>query len=428
MYDLRILGGQVYINGVYEQTNLYINGETIVEISEETFDALETLQASGSLVLPALIDPHVHFDLDLGKIHSRDDFLSGSIQAAYGGITTIIDFLDPVDNPEDLEIAYHKRLMDASNSVVDYFFHATIKNPKCNLEEFVIKMKELGINSLKLFTTYSDSDRRTYDEDIIELLKLSERYDFLLLAHIENDDLINLDESFTYRDLNKSRPTISETTEALKLASFVREYGGYLYMVHLSSGYTIERLKEDYSDILNKRFFVESCPHYFNLNQTLLEREDGYLYTLAPPLRSQDEVNILKQNIDSIYAIGTDHCAFFKEDKKHVFLNEIPLGIGGIEYSFDLMYRLFKEKIVDKMSINLFKLYGFHDRGKIEKGCLANLFIYDLMENEIDDLHGFTDYTPYRNMPRLGRVVHTLNRGKYIIKNMKFMYSQAKKI
>ncbi len=428
MYDLRILGGQVYRNGTFQQTNLYINGEIIVEISKELFDALETINVPGSLVLPALIDPHVHFHLDLGKIYSRDDFLSGSIQAAYGGVTTIIDFLDPVDNPKDLEIAYNKRMVDASNSVVDYFFHATIKNPKCNLEEFVKKMKELDIRSLKLFTTYSDSDRRTYDADIIELLKLSEQYDFLLLAHIENDDLINLDEAFTFRDLNKSRPTISETTEALKLASYVRQYGGYLYMVHLSSGYTIERLKVEYSDILNKRFFVESCPHYFNLNQTLLDREDGYLYTLAPPLRSQDEVNILKQNIDSIYAIGTDHCAFFEEDKKHVFLSEIPLGIGGIEYSFDLMYRLYKEKIVDKMSSNIFKLYGFNNRGKIEKGYLANIFVYDLMNNEIDELHGFTDYTPYRNMPRLGRVIHTLNRGKFIIKNMKFHYSKANKI
>ncbi len=74
MYDLRILGGQVYRNGTFQQTNLYINGEIIVEISKELFDALETINVPGSLVLPALIDPHVHFHLDLGKIYSRDDF------------------------------------------------------------------------------------------------------------------------------------------------------------------------------------------------------------------------------------------------------------------------------------------------------------------------------------------------------------------
>jgi dihydropyrimidinase len=289
-------------------------------------------------------------------------------------------------------------------------------------------MKELGIKSLKLFTTYSDSGRRTYDEDIIELLKLSDKYKFLLLAHIENDELINLNEELTFRDLNHSRPTLSETKEALKLADYVRKYGGYLYMVHLSSGYTLNKLIEEYSDILNKRFFIESCPHYFNLTQDKLLEEDGYLYTLAPPLRSQDEMIKLRENINSVYSIGTDHCAFFEEDKNHFKLNQIPLGIGGIEYSFDLMYQLYQEKIINKMSKNIFKLYKFEDRGEIKEGNLANLFVYDLMDNEIDDFHGLTDYTVYRKMPRKGRVIHTINHGKFIIKNMNFHYVPGKKI
>ncbi len=428
MYDLSILNGKVYINNEYVKTNIYINGEKIVKISPEKFDALESINVSGSLVLPALIDPHVHFHLNLGKIFSRDDFLSGSIQAAYGGVTTIIDFLDPVDNPIDLEKAYYRRLEEADNSVVDYFFHATIKNPKCDLEEFVLKMKELGIKSLKLFTTYSDSGRRTYDEDIIELLKLSEKYHFLLLAHIENDELIELDNDFTFRDLNRSRPTLSETKEALKLASYVRKYGGYLYMVHLSSGYTLIKLIEEYSDIINKRFFIESCPHYFNLTQDKILEEDGYLYTLAPPLRSRDELVKLRENIDNIFSIGTDHCAFFKEDKNHYKLNQIPLGIGGIEYSFDLMYNIYKEKIINKMSKNIFDLYEIHDRGEIKVGYLANIFVYDLMDNLIDDFHGLTDYSVYYKLPRKGRVIHTINRGKFIIKNMNFTYLKAKKV
>ncbi len=428
MYDLRIINGEVYIEGKLRQTNVYINGEKIVKITEDLLDAAETVKASNSLVLPALIDPHVHFNLDLGRIRSRDDFLAGSIQAAYGGITTIIDFLDPVDNPVDLEIAYNRRLEDAEKSVVDYFFHATIKNPKCNLEEFVLKMKELDIKSLKLFTTYSDSNRRTYDKDIIELLKLSEKYNFLLLAHIENDDLITLDEDYNYHDLNKSRPTISETSEALKLASYVRKYGGYLYMVHLSSGYTLQKLKSEYSDVLNTRFFVESCPHYFTFTNECLNKEDGYLYTLAPPLRSQDELIKLRENINDVYSIGTDHCAFFKEDKNRFILRDIPLGIGGIEFSFDIMYNLFGKSIVPKMSSNLFRLYGLKDRGNIEIGKLANIFIYELMDNEIDEFHGFTDYSVYKDLPRKGRVIHTINRGKFIIKNMNFQQPIAKKI
>ncbi|MBN2540864.1 MAG: amidohydrolase family protein [Bacilli bacterium] len=428
MYDLRILNGSVYRNGVFEKTNIYIQGDTIKEISKELLEAKDSINVSDSLVLPALIDPHVHFNLDLGRIRSRDDFLAGSIQAAFGGVTTIIDFLNPVDNIEDLQAAYDLRMTEAKNCCVDYQFHATIKNPKCDLEEFVLKMKELGMHSLKLFTTYSDSGRRTYDEDIIELLKLSEKHHFLLLAHIENDDLITLDDEFTFRDLNRSRPNISETKEALKLASYVRDYGGYLYMVHLSSGYTIEKLKDQYGDILNKRFFVESCPHYFTLTSDEVQKDDGYLYTLAPPLRSKNEMCKLRDHFDDIYAIGTDHCAFFVDDKNHYLLKDIPLGIGGIEYSFDLMYKLFEKKTIDKMSKNLYTLYNMKDRGSIEVGKRANLFVYDLMENTIDDFHGFTDYSVYKGCLRKGRVIHTIHRGKFLVRNMNFQYYLGTKI
>jgi len=199
-------------------------------------------------------------------------------------------------------------------------------------------------------------------------------------------------------------------------------------MVHLSSGYTIEKLKASFSDILNHRFFVESCPHYFVLTADEVQKDDGYLYTLAPPLRSREEMCKLRENIDFVYAIGTDHCAFFKEDKNNYRLNNITLGIGGIEYSFDIMYQLFGDKIIDKMSKNICQLYSFEKRGSIKEGNYANIFVYDLMDNNIDDFHGFTDYTVYKNMRRKGRVIHTLNRGKFIIRNMNFQYSQAKKI
>ena len=136
----------------------------------------------------------------------------------------------------------------------------------------------------------------------------------------------------------------------------------------------------------------------------------------------------LRENFNSVYSVGTDHCAFFKEDKNHYKLKDIPLGIGGIEYSFDIMYKLFGDRAVNRMSKNIFKLYHLEYRGEIAEGKLANIFVYDLMENNIDDFHGFTDYTVYKDMERKGRVIHTINRGEFLIRNMNFNYKKAEKI
>lgn len=429
MFDKGIVNGKVFLQGKFKRTNVYINKDIIVSIDDELFPAKEILDVNNALVIPGLIDPHVHFNLDLGTIRSRDGFYHGTLQAAYGGVSTIIDFLDPVDNEVDLELAYKKRLDEAKNAVVDYKFHATIKDPKCDLEKFVLKMKSLGIESLKIFTTYSDSGRRTYDEQIIELLKLSEKYHFLLLVHIEGDSYIDLNPEYKYCHLIKSRPTIAETKEALKLASFVEKYGGYLYMVHLSSGLTIERLKLEYPLLINTRFFIESCPHYFLFTNDFLERVDGQLYTLAPPLRTRKERTILKNHFFDVYAIGTDHCAFTKKDKAKTYLKEIPLGIGGIEFSFDVMYELFKNETINKMSKNIAKLYpSLSNRGEIKVGNLANIFVYEVFDNFIDDFHGYTDYNLYENFKRSGRVMYHLIRGNFVIKAGEYIKSSGIKI
>jgi dihydropyrimidinase len=429
MFDLAIINGKVFNGKDFIEANIYIKDEKIEVISKDTFKAHEVLDAFSGLVLPALIDPHVHFNLDLGRIRSCDDFYYGTLQAAYGGITTIIDFLDPVDHPDALEVAYNKRLNEARNSVIDYSFHATIKNPQCDLEAFVLKMKDLNINSLKLFTTYSESNRQTKDEDIIELLKLSKKYNFLLLAHIENDIMIDLSPQLKYCHILSSRPSLAETKEALKLASFVEKTGGNLYMVHLSSGVTLEKLKATYPEIINRNFFIESCPHYFVFTNDFLEREDGYLYTLAPPLRTRKERSLLKTLFDDVYSIGTDHCAFMVKEKQKKYLNEIPLGIGGIEFSFDVMYNLFQEETINKMSKNIASLYpNLKGRGQIKEGFFANIFVYELFDNFIDKFHGFSDYSVYLNLIRKGKVKHTINRGQFVIKDYEFVKPVAKKV
>ncbi len=419
--DLAIKNGDVFLKGAFQKTNVYVKDGRIAEITDQNLDAEETYDAKGAMVLPGLIDPHVHFALDLGAFVSVDDFSAGSKAAAYGGVTTFIDFLDPVDNADDLKRAFETRLKEAKTSHLDYAFHATIKNPKGDLETFVQTMKDLGIPTLKFFTTYSESNRRTYDKDIKELLRLSKKHNITLLAHIENDDMITIKDEYTHEDLPKSRPSNSETTEALKLAGFVEETNGTLYMVHLSSGETLRALKKHYPHLLNKRFIVESCPQYFAFNDASLRGEKGKLFTFAPPLRSEADRKALWDHFDDVHTIGTDHCAFMKADKQASSLKDMPLGIGGVEHSFSILYRHFKNSLIEKMSLNNARVHHLTPRkGDIAVGADADLAIFEAKDTIIKNNHAASDYSVYEGQPAGAVLKATIARGAFIVKDGAF--------
>lgn len=418
-----IKNGLVYINDEWQSVNILIDGERFAYIGSEEKDADEVIDATGLKIIPGLIDPHVHFALYCGTVTSVDDFEAGSRCAAYGGVTTIVDFLDPTRNARKLERSFYDRLQLAKNCHVDYHFHACIKEPDSDLEQYVLMMKKLGMNTIKLFTTYSETRRRTYDSDIIKLLELTKKYNFLVTAHIENDELVSLKTEYACTDIAEARPSECEYIEALKLAGYAQTTGGYLYMVHCSSGETLRRLIVDYSDILGQHFFVESCPQYFTFNKDVLKSDKGYLYTFAPPLRSKEEQELLIQNIDRVNTIGTDHCSFMSEDKKnHPALIGHPLGIGGIESSFVVLHKLFGDKIINKMSKNVAKLNGFSQKGSIEVGKDADLaFIKNVEEHPIGKPHGKCDYSIYEEIKVSEQIVHTMLRGNFILKNGEFL-------
>lgn len=429
MYDLLIKDGFVYIGDHFKKVNIGIFGEKIAYIGKDNVAAKAVYNAKNKKVIPGIIDPHVHFDLYCGTINSRDDFYYGSRSAAYGGVTTIVDFLDPSRNAKELKESFFKRLEEAKRCNVDYHFHACIKEPNGDLEEYVLMMKELGINTIKLFTTYSETHRRTYDKDIKKLLRLSKKYDFLVCAHIECDAMIKHDENLTYQDLAEARPSEAETVEALKLCKFATQTGGNLYMVHCSSGYTLQEIAKKYGSHLGKNIFIESCPQYFVFNNKVLKGNQGYLFTFAPPLRSEPERKALYKGIEYISCIGTDHCAFTIEDKKtHTLLNGMPLGVGGIENSFQIMHTIFGDDIIEKMTTNIAKIQKFADKGAIKVGNLADLAIFNGQKCGIGKPHGKVDYSIYEGIHADITVETTILRGKIIYNDGEFVPNKGRLI
>ena len=429
MNDLLIKNGLVFLKGKWVKTNLAVLGEKISYIGSEEVEAKESLDVEGLKVLPGLIDPHVHFELNCGRVTSCDDFYTGSVCAAYGGVTTIVDFLDPTRNAEELEKSYYERIALAKKSLVDCHMHACIREPNGDLEDYVKTVVRLGMRTIKLFTTYSDTHRRTYEKDIEELLRLSKKYNIMITAHIENDELIDLRDEYTYKDLPVSRPSLSETTEALKLAKMVKETGGNFYMVHCSSGETLKALKEQFKDILGKNFFVESCPQYFVFNNSVLEDENGKLFTFAPPLRSERERQLLTAYYKDINAIGTDHCAFMKSEKDYPSLKGFPLGVGGVEHSFSIMYKRFGDEIIEKMSKNTGILQDFPTKGELEVGKDADISIFKEIPDYFEkENRGTCDYSIYDGVLGSGEFRYVLVRGQFVLKDRKIVPHVGKEI
>jgi dihydropyrimidinase len=417
--DLGILNGKIYLNGEFIHGNLYCKNGKVDTITTSFLPCKKEFDAAGKMVLPGFIDPHVHFRLSVGANTSKDDFYLGSVKGALGGVTTYIDFLDPVKNIQELEAAFLRRRELASVSVTDYSFHTTIANPTEEADKLLKAGRDLGLPSLKLFTTYSNSDRRTYDGYIDRLLYYSKELESRIVIHAENDDLISTAKDILVKDHEASRPVISERSEVIKLVEMAKERDGLLYIVHISAGSTVETLVRDYSSELKKgTLLMESCPHYFLKSSDCYLEEDGYCYTMTPPLRNEVERNLLRKYIEDINVIGTDHCPFDLKLKKALYTSQIPMGVGGIEYSFSNMYTEFGSSIIPKYTEAPAKAYGLYPyKGTLLPGADADIVIYaDEVSCQIAD-----EESIYHGRKLKGKVEQVFLRGNLLVDQGKFL-------
>ena len=412
MYELGIENGYVYLGKSFRKVNVYVNQGKIDTLSVQKLPCERAVDAEGKYVLPGFIDPHVHFALGVGKNVSKDDFHTGPVEAACGGVTTYIDFLDPVKTGEQIHTEFRKRKDLAKNSLVDYAFHTTIANPTDTPESIFENSLAEGINSVKLFTTYADTDRRTYDGYIYELLKESKKKGGIVVVHAENDELIEKRKNIPVREHAKSRPVLSENIEVMKLAQMARAVDGHLYIVHVSAGSSVALLKHNFEEELKShQIILESCPHYFLLNEDCLAGEDGYKYTMTPPIRPEKDRRMLVEYADWISTIGTDHCPYTKEQKQHDVTSEIPMGIGGIRYSFLNMYQLYGFEILQKFTKGPAVAYGLKKKGEILPGMDADIVIFD--KNSVTQVKD--DMSVYDGKTLKGKIETVLLRGNLIL-------------
>ena len=427
--------------------DVLIEGEKIIAV-EHTINADVDfiIDASKKYLIPGGIDVHTHLDMPYGEIKSRDDFETGTVAAAFGGTTTIIDFAVQ-DKGNSLQNALNAWMEKAKNkATIDYGFHMIItdvnKSVLSELEEIV----QSGVTSFKLFTAYPGRLMLS-DADIFQVMQESRKLNALILMHAENGYVIDLLVKQTIQQGKTepiyhalTRPPQLEAEAVYRTIMLASVASVPVYLVHISSADAVDVIS--FSKKHYKNIFAETCPHYLLLNEALLQKPnfEGAKYVLSPPLRKIHDQEKLWQAISdkTIDTVATDHCPFNFSDDKKIGLNnftKIPNGGPGIENRIQLLYnagvitgRISLERWVEVVSTNPAKIFGIYpQKGTIAVGSDADLVIWNPdLEHTISASthHMNVDYNMYEGYRIVGNAEVVISRGEIIIKDNKF-YGKA---
>ncbi|WP_096188850.1 dihydropyrimidinase [Evansella halocellulosilytica] len=427
------------------QADILIENGKISAIGENiSEEEVEVVDAKGCYVFPGGIDPHTHLEMPFGGTVSRDDFETGTIAAAFGGTTTVIDFCltnkgEPLKNAIQ---TWHDKSKD--KAVIDYSFHLMIGEINENvLNELPQVIEEEGITSFKVFMAYKNVFQAD-DETLFRTLVTAKELGGLVMVHAENGDVIEylvkkaLSEGKTdpiYHAL--TRPPEAEGEATGRAAQLTGLSNSQLYVVHVSCAEAVEQI----SNARSKGYDVwgETCPQYLVLDQTYLEKPhfEGAKYVWSPPLREKAHQEVLWNALKSgqLQTLGSDQCSFDFNGQKDLGkgdFSKIPNGGPMIEDRVSILFsegvkkgKITLNQFVDITSTRVAKLFGlFPEKGTITVGADADIVIFDpTLERTIsaETHHMAVDYNAFEGMKITGQPVTVMSRGEFVIKDEQFV-------
>ena len=424
--------------------DIYVENETITRIGFE-LDAppgAEVIDATGKLVFPGFIDPHVHIYLPFMATFAKDTHRTGSIAALVGGTTTYIEMCCPNRNDDALEGYELWKSKAAGNSACDYTFHMSVTRYDDKTESQLREIVRDGISSFKIFLAYKNFFG-VDDGEMYQTLTLARSLGVITTAHCENAELVGrlqqklMAAGKTGPEWHEpSRPESVEAEGTARFATFLENTGATGYVVHLSCEPALQAALAAKSR--GVRISVESVVPHFLLDKTYAERAgvEGMKHVMSPPLRAKRNQAALWNALAKgfIDTVGTDHCPF-DVAQKHLgdgAFTQIPNGIPGIEERVNLLYTygvkrgaLPLDRFVDAASTRAAKLFGlFPRKGCVAVGADADLVIYDPSYRGVISAktqHGNNDYSGFEGFEIEGRPSVVTVRGKVQVRDGKFV-------
>lgn len=442
------------------QADLLIEGETISKIGENLqHPSADIIDAAGKLILPGGVDPHVHLDLPMFGTVSSDDHYTGHKAAAFGGTTTVMDFvpLTPRPSPNgredegegDFKYSVDIWMKMAEKAAIDYSFHMNLTKFNEAIAKEIPSLREMGITTLKVFTAYNGR-LRLDDGSIFRAMQIARDNGMLVMAHCENGDVIEvlteqaLAAGHTTPEWHaRTRPAWGVAESLLRVAGMASAADAPVYIVHMNTAGEVDMLK--YARERGVKVMGETCPQYLFFTVDDLRRPDGAKWICSPPMRTKEDNARLWEGLSQgiLQTVGTDHCPFFFDGTKPIVyegseiaipgkelgrddFTKIPNGLPGIQDRMPVLWttgvrsgRITANQFVAYMSTNPAKIFGLYPRkGALLEGSDADIVIWDpekKVKYGVAMSHQRTDYNLYEGWELTGYPEKVFLRGQLIV-------------
>jgi dihydropyrimidinase len=402
----------------------------------------ERIDAVGMLVLPGAVDEHVHLQMPVGEFASSDDFYTGTVAAACGGTTTVIDFVEPKPGQLLLDALAARQAEAGSKVAIDYGLHMTLSRADDATLAQIPASIAAGAASFKLYMAYQGL--RLDDGELLRALAALGRAGGQVLVHAENHHAIAyltaqaLAEGRVGPENHpRTRPDFMEAEAVSRLLALARLTGTPLTVVHLSCAAGLEAVRV--ARVRGQAVWVETCPQYLLLDEAEYRRSgfESAKFVMSPPLRTERDREALWAGLAAgeVDTVATDHCPFVFATQKTRGLHDfsrIPGGAPGIETRLALLYthgvragRLTPEQWVAACCTEPARRFGLAPRkGTFEVGADADVVIFDPQRQvtlTAGSLHQNVDYTPYEGWLVTGYPLTVLSRGETIVRDGRFV-------